>query len=246
MIQADPLAPANSEEAAYSEIVALINMIYDKRDTVKNICWKIYRFYVWGPHLLNEDNIITTDNTIIEGMADTMIASGYKIQPVIDELLRSQHFYEAAAGVPDNNIGAIIKSPLDLVFGTLRLFDVQLPNMITEAEQFYAATADITEIFGSQGLSFYEPYDVAGYDAYHQFPVYHRFWITPNYLVNRYDFIKNVIRHAGESTAHRYTGFHLHAFQYRGTGSGCLDRLHFRITCIQKYLTTLRPAMLTV
>lgn len=193
VIQPDPLLPANSEESAFDEIVQLIDMIYNKRETVKNICWKIYRFYVWGPHLLNDDNIIATDNTIIEGMADTMIASGYKIQPVIDELLRSQHFYEAAAGVPDNNIGAIIKSPLDLVLGTLRLFDVQLPDMITEAEQFYAVTADITSIFGSQGLSFYEPYDVAGYEAYHQFPVYHRFWITPNYLVNRYDFIKKII-----------------------------------------------------
>jgi hypothetical protein len=42
-------------------------------------------------------------------------------------------------------------------------------------------------------MSFYEPYDVAGYDAYHQFPVYHRFWITPNTLANRYAFIRSVI-----------------------------------------------------
>lgn len=193
VIEPDPLLPANSEEAAFDEIRQLINMIYSKRDTVKNICWKIYRFYVWGPHLLNDDNIVATDSTIIEGMADTMIASGYKIQPVIDELLRSRHFYEENAGVPDNNIGAIIKSPLDLVLGTLRFFDVQLPNMITQPTQFYEVTFEITQTFQAQGLNFYEPYDVAGYEAYHQFPVYHRFWITPNYLVNRYDFIKSII-----------------------------------------------------
>jgi uncharacterized protein (DUF1800 family) len=196
VIEPDPLLlnGANpTEESALDEIRQLVDMIYAKRDTVKNICWKIYRFYVWGPHLLNEDNILTIDSTIIEGMADTMIANGYKIQPVIDELLRSRHFYEENAGTADNNIGALIKSPLDLVFGTLRFFDIQLPSMITQPDLFYEITADITATFQTQGLNFYEPYDVAGYEAYHQFPVYHRFWITPNYLVNRYDFIKNIV-----------------------------------------------------
>jgi hypothetical protein len=42
-------------------------------------------------------------------------------------------------------------------------------------------------------MSFYEPYDVAGYDAYHQFPIYHRFWITPNTLATRYSFIRSLI-----------------------------------------------------
>jgi hypothetical protein len=43
------------------------------------------------------------------------------------------------------------------------------------------------------GMNFFEPYDVAGYDAYHQFPVYHRFWITPNALSQRYAFIRSVV-----------------------------------------------------
>jgi uncharacterized protein (DUF1800 family) len=193
VIEPDPTLPSPTEDSALGEIRQLVDMIYAKRDTVKNICWKIYRFYVWGPHLIDEVNVIAAPDAIIDDMADTMIANGYKIQPVIDELLRSQHFYEENPGTADNNIGALIKSPLDLVFGTLRFFDVQLPNMITQPEEFYAITADITAAFGGQGLNFYEPYDVAGYEAYHQYPVYHRFWITPNFLVNRYDFIKNII-----------------------------------------------------
>jgi len=43
------------------------------------------------------------------------------------------------------------------------------------------------------GLSFYEPSDVSGYDAYHQWPIYNRSWITPNNLANRYKFIETLI-----------------------------------------------------
>jgi hypothetical protein len=43
------------------------------------------------------------------------------------------------------------------------------------------------------GMHFYEPFDVAGYDAYHQYPIYHRSWISTNYLVRRYQFIQNMV-----------------------------------------------------
>jgi len=42
-------------------------------------------------------------------------------------------------------------------------------------------------------LHFYEPFDVAGYDAYHQYPIYHRSWISTNYLTRRYEFIRNLV-----------------------------------------------------
>ena len=43
------------------------------------------------------------------------------------------------------------------------------------------------------GMNFYEPFDVAGYDAYHQFPIYHRSWISTNYLTQRYQFIRDLL-----------------------------------------------------
>jgi hypothetical protein len=43
------------------------------------------------------------------------------------------------------------------------------------------------------GMHFYEPFDVAGYDAYHQFPIYHRSWISTNFLANRYKFIRELV-----------------------------------------------------
>jgi hypothetical protein len=40
---------------------------------------------------------------------------------------------------------------------------------------------------------------VAGYDCYHQYPIYHRAWITPNYLANRYEFIRSFITPSGNT-----------------------------------------------
>ncbi len=181
-----------TEASALDEIRQLIDLIYSKQETAKHICWKLYRFFVYGPH--TPESSLAIDGAIISNMADLFVSSGYKIQPVIENLLRSEHFYEAAAGdLKDDNFGGIIKSPIDLVTGAFRTFEVTLPSMATQITDFYKATDDILGILSDLGMNFYEPYDVAGYDAYHQFPIYHRAWITPNYLANRYDFIRSLV-----------------------------------------------------
>jgi hypothetical protein len=151
---------------------------------VRNICRRIYRFYVY--HEITQ----AIDNSIIADMANTFVANNFKLQPVIMELLQSQHFYDSAtASVDDNNFGALIKSPLDLVLNTLSFFEYNLPDPQTEAEQFYEVTGTILESMKDQGMYFLNPYDVAGYDAYFQYPLYNRNWISANTLTQRYKFI---------------------------------------------------------
>lgn len=181
-----------TEESALDEIVQLVDMIYAKPETARNICWKIYRFFVYAPHTTEES--VALDGTIIAEMANTLVANNYKILPVIENLLRSVHFYEATAGtVTDDNFGGIIKSPLDLVIQSVRFFGIPVTDMNTSADEFYEQTGEVLEYVRSQAMNFYEPYDVAGYDAFHQFPVYHRYWITPNTLANRYAFVRSLI-----------------------------------------------------
>jgi uncharacterized protein (DUF1800 family) len=195
VIQADPLLlnGGNATEAsALDEIQQLVDLVYTKPETVKNICWKIYRFFVYAPHSPAES--LSIDGPIITEMANTLISNNFKVQPVIENLLRSQHFYEAGAGtVTDDNFGGIIKSPLDLSVQALRFFEVPIPDMTATPVEFYEATGEIVNGIYDMAMSFYEPYDVAGYDAYHQFPIYHRFWITPNTLATRYSFIRSLI-----------------------------------------------------
>ena len=190
LIQPDPLLliGGNATEAsAYDEVSQLIDSIYSKRETAKNICRRIYRYFVY------RDVSTSIDATVIEEMATTFINGQFKLQPVLEELFKSQHFYDAAAGVSDDNFGGIIKSPLDLMVGTFRLFDIQLPSHTTSSQLFYEKTGDLIRQLTLMGMHFYEPFDVAGYDAYHQFPIYHRAWISTNYLTNRYDFIRQLV-----------------------------------------------------
>jgi len=195
VIQGDPLlmnGGTPTEASALDEIQQLIDLIYSKPETAKNICWKVYRFFVYAPHTPEES--LTIDGPVITEMANTLVSNNYKLQPVIENLLRSVHFYEATAGtVTDDNFGGIIKSPLDLSIQTLRFFEIPIPEMTTDVTGFYEATGEIVRALSDQAMSFYEPYDVAGYDAYHQFPIYHRFWITPNTLADRYAFIRSIL-----------------------------------------------------
>lgn len=188
-----------TESSALDELEQLIDLIYAKPETVRNICWKIYRFFVYSPHDKYEaGNLVARiDEEIIPAMADVFVSSGYKILPVIENLLRSQHFYDSGNGdVTDDNFGGIIKSPLDLVTGALRAFSVSIPDMATQTEAFYEKTGMILDTIDHLGMSFYEPFDVAGYEAYHQFPIYNRIWITPNSLARRYEFIRNIFNSA--------------------------------------------------
>ncbi len=190
IIQPDPLLVNGSQPtqaSALDEISQLIEMIYTQEETARHICRKLYRFFVY--HEITS----AIDTSIISVMADTFRSNNFKIQPVIENLLRSQHFYEAAAGVADDKFGGIIKSPLDLVTGSLRFFEVPVPALATDPQGFYATTGEINNRLDNQGMSYYQPFDVAGYDAYHQFPIYNRSWITVNYLVNRYAFIRSLV-----------------------------------------------------
>jgi uncharacterized protein (DUF1800 family) len=176
-----------TEESTLDEISQLVEMIYAQEETARHICRKLYRFFVY--HEITD----TINTSVISVMADTFRANNFKLQPVIENLLRSQHFYEAAAGIQDDAFGGIIKSPLDLITGTLRFFDYTLPDLNTDPQAFYEQTGEIISRIDNQGMIFYQPFDVAGYDAYHQFPIYHRSWITVNYLTNRYAFIRSII-----------------------------------------------------
>ena len=202
----DPLLLNGSdptEQSALDEIRQLIEIIYSSEETARNICWKIYRFFVYAPHdrWSPGNDVAYVDEHIITPMADTLRANGFKIQPVIENLLRSEHFYHSNnSEVVDDNFGGIIKSPLDLVLGTVRTFGVTVSDMTTDVEGFYKTTSFLLRTIENLGMDFYEPYDVAGYEAYHQFPIYNRIWITPNSLAERYDFIRKIFQYDPSET----------------------------------------------
>jgi uncharacterized protein (DUF1800 family) len=177
-----------TQESMLDELDQLINLIYEQEETAKNICRKLYRFYVYH-------NITTAiDTSIIAELVTTLKANNYKIEPVIRELLQSQHFFDSADSTVNNdNFGAIIKSPVDLTCGTLSFFECSLPDYIADPVAFYTKTESLLNRLNDQGLNLLNPYDVAGYEAYHQFPVFNRNWINSNSLPQRYKFIYDTL-----------------------------------------------------
>lgn len=193
IIEPDPLllnGTQATEESALDEISRFIDLIYDQEETARHICRKIYRFFMY--HEITE--AMQGDDGIITNLAAIFRDNGFKLQPVIEALFTSQEFYNGLDGFADDTFGGIIKSPLDIMLGTYRFFGIQVPSITTDATGFYDRTGMVVDTMkNSMGMDFYQPYDVAGYDAYHQYPIFHRSWITVNNLTNRYNFIYNFL-----------------------------------------------------
>ncbi|MEQ9377237.1 MAG: DUF1800 family protein [Imperialibacter sp.] len=173
-----------NEESMIDEVDQLIEMIYAQPETARNIARKIYRFFIY--HEINAG----IQSGVIQDIADVFTANDFKLQPTLETLFTSREFYEAGGGVDDDSFGGIIKSPLDMVVGFMRSFGMQAPDYATDLEGFYSFTGSLLGSVDVQGMNYYEPFEVAGYSAYHQFPLFNRAWITTNYLTNRYNFIR--------------------------------------------------------
>jgi uncharacterized protein (DUF1800 family) len=187
IIEPDPLllqGDEPTEASALDEISQLVDLIFSKDEAARYICRRLYRYFIY--HEIGAE----VDENIITPMAETFIANGYRIYPVLEQLFSSEQFYGGAAGYPDDNFGAIIKSPLDLAANTIRFFEVPFPEYESDLENFYEFTDTIFRSMGLMGMNFYEPFEVAGYSAYHQYPIYNRNWISTNYLTRRYEFIQ--------------------------------------------------------
>jgi uncharacterized protein (DUF1800 family) len=177
-----------SKEAALDELDQLVNMIFAQEATARHICRRLYRFFVY--YDITEE----IENDIIAPLAQTFINNDFEIKPVLEQLLRSTHFFDTDNAIEtDDNRGGIIKSPLEVIQGTLRFFDIQLPDQTTDLQGFYAANYDLLRKLSNQGLDFYEPFEVAGYQAYHQLPAFNRNWITSNNLARRYQISTDIL-----------------------------------------------------
>ena len=175
-------------EDAEAELSQMIDMIFEQLNTAKYICRKLYRFFVYY------DITDEIEQDIIAPLAQTLLNNDYELKPVLEELLTSSHFYDEDDNETGNNIvGAIIKSPLELVTGVGRFFNIPMPDPVTEAADLESAYEPIYEEMILQGMELYEPFEVAGYSAYHQTPVYNRNWISANYLAYRYIYSEYIL-----------------------------------------------------
>ena len=168
-------------EAAYGELDAMIEMIFAQKETGRFIARKLYRFFVY--HFISEE----VEQDIIEPLAQVLIDQDYNIVELLKILLKSEHFYDRDDAVTHNDSkGALIKSPVDMFTGLFRMFEIDFADRNSDTLEFYNDMSFVVSKLEDQGLNFYEPFEVAGYPAYHQVPGFNRNWITTYALAHRY------------------------------------------------------------
>ncbi len=154
------------------ELDALLDMIFARPEVALYLCRKIYRWFVY----YNID--ATVEANIIQPLAQILRSNNYEIRPVIETLLGSQHFFEAA------QTGCFIKTPLDAVLGTLREFNTTIP-VGTVPFNHLNLQYQLSLFMGSMGMIPGDPPNVAGWQAFRQTPQFYRIWANGDTLRNR-------------------------------------------------------------
>lgn len=90
----------------------VLNILLEQKQTAKFISQKIYKFFV------NEQ----PDAEKIEWLADRFYKSNYDIGKLLEDMFTSEWFYD------EKNVGAKIKSPVELLVGIQRMLPMKLEN----------------------------------------------------------------------------------------------------------------------
>jgi uncharacterized protein (DUF1800 family) len=167
----DRVITGRSGDAGVQELDDLIAMIFDQPETARFLCRKLYRWFVY---YVIDDQVETT---VIAPMADLLRASNYDVKPALRLLFRSAHFFDPV------NTGCVIKSPMDLVVGMVREFDMVIPAGDL-AQEYTFLLYLVTQGSGMQQY-LGQPPDVAGWAAYYQSPQYYELWINSDTLPRR-------------------------------------------------------------
>jgi uncharacterized protein (DUF1800 family) len=161
--------------AGNNELNALLNMILAKEECSLHICRELYRFFVKGEiDAAAEQDVIVP---LAELFRNTMAAPD-QIRQVVYALLTSEHFFSTEVRA------CMIKSPADLVLGTLRALEQPFPTP-AQVEAQYRVWGDAYGLVAFAGQELVNPPNVAGWPAYYQFPQFDKIWMDTATFPNR-------------------------------------------------------------
>ncbi len=162
------------------ELDDLLNMIFSIDEVAKYICRRLYRWFVYY------DIDAAVEANVIEPMANLLRAAHYEIKPVLSVLLKSEHFYDTLSR------GCQIKSPVDLVAGMCREFNVAFQPG-TDYITNYGFCNYLVNWLANMQQSIGDPPDVSGWKAYYQEPQFYEIWINSDTLPKRNQFTDSMI-----------------------------------------------------
>lgn len=147
-------------EGEYAEVV---DIIFDQADVGHYVCRKLYRWFCH--HHIDE----AVEREVIDPMSEAFATSGWRLLAPVRLLLGSAHFFETGFR------GAIVKSPLDELCDLVTGLGFERPTPLEEQSWILGL---FNYLCGREGMDLVSPPSVAGYKAYHQAPLYNRFWVN--------------------------------------------------------------------
>lgn len=149
----------------------VIDILFEERGNQIGyfICKKLYEFFV-HPDSTDEAN---NAKSIIDGLTNTFVSSGFELAPVLSQLFKSHHFFD------DEAIGVIIKSPFDIYLNFINETGFALDASNT-------TIGSIINYSGLLGQDLFDPFDVAGWQR-------NRDWINTNFMIGRWLTMETII-----------------------------------------------------
>jgi uncharacterized protein (DUF1800 family) len=138
----------------------VIAILLEQPATAEHVVGKLWREFV-SPQ---------PDPVAVKRIAGTFRASGYQVRAALRELLLAEEFWAPASR------GALIKSPVELVVGTLRQFDIAVADPLPLALQLRGLGQDL-----------FAPPNVKGWPGGEA-------WITSQSLLARKQFLERILR----------------------------------------------------
>jgi uncharacterized protein (DUF1800 family) len=151
----------------YTDIISIL--FSERSDQIAlYICEKIYRAFVYD----------TPDRVIIRALADEF-KKNWEIKPMLMRLLKSAHFFDKV------NIGAMYKSPIDYILGSLHMMNItHIPDFaLKEMSRF---NRDVSNRLTSLGQSIFNPPNVKGWPG-------GRTWVSTSTISQRHKLMIDII-----------------------------------------------------
>ncbi|CAL2057690.1 DUF1800 family protein [Tenacibaculum sp. 190524A05c] len=180
---------SDTEEGIAQELDNFVEMVFSKEATAISFVRKLYRYFVKSEW---EDEV---EENVIKPLAQQLQTNNYEILPILKTLLTSKHFYDLDdADNSDEIIGSIIKSPLQICNELISFFKIDIPDPVTESEDFFRFFDFLYRFYlSAAGMALWAPDSVAGYPAHYQSPDFDRHWFSSNTVLARYKLIESLL-----------------------------------------------------
>ncbi|TDB68232.1 DUF1800 domain-containing protein [Arundinibacter roseus] len=176
------LTGRSGSTAGDDELNDLVDMLLAHPETPKFICRKLYRWYV------NAAVTQEIEDQVIIPLANFFKSPGnnFAIMPVVEKLLTSQIFFQ------ESNRGSLIKSPAELMLGSLRFFEQPIPDPTTDYQAFRKLMDFLHWNSTDMQMECLDQPTVFGYDAYFQ-TGYTKNWMNTTTIALRSQFTDALI-----------------------------------------------------